>query len=144
MGLIKFLGGMMMVMLFAFAIISYTVGYGNDNEVAINIADDDELSALQTNLENNAGDFLININSSLESFSKSELGTGDEIDRKGGQFKSQTRSPYDATKNIINVGFVKIFGSDTEFGVVLTTFLTFLGAVSLLYIVKAWVGKNPD
>jgi len=144
MGLIKFLGGTLMIMLFAFAVLSYTIGYGNDNNVAVNIGDDKEISGLQTNLESNSGSFLIDINSSLGAFAKSEIGSGEEIDRKGGQFKAQTRSPFDATKNIIDIGFVKIFGRDTGFGIILTTFIAFIGAVSLLYIMKAWVGKNPD
>lgn len=136
-----------MIVVFAVAIINYAVDFGADNDVAIDISDDSDLINIQSNLESNIVTYMSETNSSLEALYKSEISAGDETTVTGGQFKGGIRGAFNTVKNILNLGYKKIFGSEqgsSGKGIALTALISFLGVVALAYLWKIWAGKNPD
>lgn len=147
MGYIKFMGGILMAAIFAIAIMNYVVDFGADNNVAIDISEDSAITDIQSSLENNVDTYKLETNSSLKALYDSEITSGDETSRTGGQFKGGVGGAFSALKNIINIGYKKIFGSEQGTGgkgIALTALISFLGFVLGMYIWKTWAGKNPE
>jgi len=143
MGEIKFIVGLTFAALFTIAIIAYVLNFGADNQVAINLADDPDLSPTKTNTESDLTTFTTSINSSSGGFFKSDVESGDELLRGGAQFKTGPKEIIGTTKTAASLGFSKIFGSDNQFGIILTTFISLLIFIAILYVWKSWRG-NPD
>ncbi len=49
--------GLVMIALFTVAIIGFSLGFADDNDAAISIADDPEISSLNTNTQDNLSTF---------------------------------------------------------------------------------------
>jgi len=145
MGQIKFVVGLLMAALFALTIVNYVTLYADDNNVAVDLGEDAELSNLgpDGDAATDLSAFKVSVNSSLKGLYETSPEEGDELLRGGGQFKLGPGNAYSTIKNIISVGFTKIFGQDTDFGILLTAFISTLGFILGLYLWKAWKG-NPD
>ena len=145
MGQIKFIAGIMLFGLFSIAVVSYAIGFANDNDAAISLEDDLDMSSLDTTLKSKFGDMSVNINESSTSFAQSDIDLGLETTKTGGFLKSllsTTITPITTTFSVINN---KIFGGKgSEFGVILTALTTFLVIVGGLYVWKSWKGGMPD
>jgi hypothetical protein len=144
MGQIKYIGAMVLIMLFATAIIGYVINFADDNDTGIDLNDDDEFVTLKSDLETDMISFKDDTNSSIEAFDKSTIISGSETTTSGGQFKGGITSSTGSAKKIIKLSYQKIFGSGSEFKYFLITFMAFLGFVGLLYWWKTWAGKSPD
>jgi len=147
MGQIKFMASIIMTLLFIVAIMSYATNFGNDNNVAIDLNDDDVIMKAKGNLQSDIQTFKSQTNSSLEALYESTIEGGDETTVTGGQFKGGISGAFDSLKITIRLIYQKIFGSeqgDNGFGIILTGLISFLGLVSLLYLWKTWAGKSPD
>lgn len=143
MGLIQYAGGILLVCLFAFAIISYAIGFGDDNEAVVNIGDDSVLSNTKDSIEGNLTVYHSNINTSSTIFTESTIAAGSDTFEYGGTWKTMTETLPNTFTNIITLANKKIFGQDTSFGIVLTSFMAFIAMLAILYIWKAWRG-DPD
>lgn len=147
MGLIKLYGSFLLVAVFSIAVLSYMIGFANDNDVAVDLSDDPEISTLQTNIGSNIRQIQVESNTSIESFYETEADTGDETSKSGAQFKGGITETFGVLKNILKVGGDKIFGNEdgtTGKTILLTAILSFFGFVLSAYAFKAWFGKNPD
>jgi len=146
MGHIKFMGGLLMAAIFAIAIIGYVTDFGADNDVAIDLSDDEIITEIDASLESDIDTYKLQTNSSLEALYASEISAGDETSRTGGQFKGGVSGAFSAIKNIITIGYKRIFGQEqgnSGKGIVLTALISFLAFVLGMYIWKTWKG-NPD
>ena len=126
---------------------NYVIDFGRDNNVAINLSEDADLTGDLETKELNVVSYVSQTNSSIESLYESEIAAGDEVMRTGGSFKGGVSGAFGATKTIIKIGYKKIFGSEqgsSGKGIILTALISFLAFVLVMYIYKAWVGKNPD
>ena len=144
MGLTKLMGGIMLTVLFSVAILGYMIGFATDNNPVISLADDPELASLQTDSVDDVKQISVETNSSIEALYQSKISASDETTETGGQIKGGVVGAYGSLKTITEVGFKKIFGSDTGFGIVLTGLLAFFGFLMAAYVWKYWAGKNPD
>jgi hypothetical protein len=72
------------------------------------------------------------------------LDSGDQTTATGGQFKVGVGTMMKQTKNILNSGYKKIFGSDTGFGIFLTALTFLIVFTGTMYAYKSWIGRNPD
>ena len=143
MGQIKFIVGLVMAGLFAIAVVSYVTNFADDNNVAVDLGDDPEIATLKSNTESDLTSLKTSVNSSSKGFFQSTPEEGDELLRGGGQFKVGSGNAVSTVKRIVTIGFEKIFGKDTGFGLLLTSFTVILTFMATLYIWKAWKG-NPD
>lgn len=144
MGQIKFVISMAMAVLFAIAVITFGIQFGNDNSAGDKIGDDSDFSTIQSELVGNTSTFLTDINSSSDAFFKSSLAQGDQTTATGGQFKVGVSTMMAQSSSILKAGYKKIFGSNTGFGVFLTSLSTLLLFIFTMYAYKSWIGRNPD
>jgi len=143
MNLIKIMVSTIFISLFAIAIITFASNFGYDNDTSINIANDPDISEINTGMQSELDSFYVNANTSAEAFSQSTISSQTESTEGGTQFKVLTNNPLTIARRGIEGGFEKIFGSSSAFGVVLTTFVGVLGAIVLLLAYKAWAGRDP-
>ena len=145
MGQIRFITSLVMISLFAIAIVSYAVGFASDNDSTVTIAGD-ELASLNTDIKAQQQQAFLEYNSSSDSFMKSSIKSGDEVFESGGAFKSMGQnSTVKGVYNILNIAENKLLGGkDGGFGVFINSFIFLLGFIFIAYIYKTWVGKNPD
>jgi len=134
---------LVMIGLFAIAVIGFTVGFANDNG-SMNIADDSQISSLYSNTQGNISDFSSASQDTYASIINSSISSGGQTTVSGGQFAITPTSSIGVTKNILQVTYYKIFGTDNNFGIFLTTFLGMLVFITALLIWKTWAGRNPD
>ena len=144
MGEIKFLTALVFTGLFALAIGSYVIEWSNDNDVAVNFADDADLVAMNKSISEEEITFFTDINSSTLAFAESEVAENSETTKTGGQFKTNTKSGRSMVTTAVTNSFNKIFGRDGQFAIVFTTFMTLLASIGMLLAWKTWAGRNPE
>lgn len=144
MGQIKFMVGLVLASLFAIGIISFAVMFGIDNGTRINIINDSDFSGIRDNLIGNVTIFYSDINTSSDAMYKSTVSTQTEATEGGTSFKVGPTTALSMARQVINSSFRKIFGSDNAFSVFVTALVAILGFISIMYLYKAWAGRNPD
>lgn len=144
MGEIKFITGLVMLGLFTIAIISYSVGFGLDNDSVININQDAQINAMNTSIDTSMNDFRRDTDNASLGFFSTSLNAGDDTTRSGGQFKLGFRSLTDSLSSITTATKNTIFGGSPYFAVVLTALISLMVYIGFRYIWKTWKGGNPD
>ena len=137
---------LVLIGLFTIAIIGFSLNFASDNNAAVNIADDPEISGLYTNAIGNTSSFQANSEDTYTSIINSTISTSSASGTTvtGGQFSITPANMIATTKNILKVGYSKIFGTDSGFGIFITTFLGMLVFITALLIWKTWAGRSPD
>lgn len=143
MGQIQYTVLLIMIGLFSVAIISFAVNFADDNNAPISISDDPEIMNLQTKVEGNLSSFRSGSQSTYQSIVESSIDDG-ETTPSGGQFAITPTSAVPIAKNIIKVGYIKIFGTGSGFGIFVTAFLSIIVFTMAMYLWKTWVGRTPD
>jgi len=143
MGQIQYTTALIMIGLFTVAIIGFAINFASDNDAPISISDDPELILLQTNIESNLSSFRSDSQSTYQSIVESSIESGDTTP-SGGQFAITPISAVPVARNIIKVGYIKIFGTGSGFGIFLTSFLAIIVFTIGMYIWKTWGGRNPE
>ena len=137
-----------MVFIFSFALINFAIGFATDNDSALSVADDDTLSTYKTDSDANMVAYRISTNGTLTAFDKQGAEVSEdnpEITQTAAQAaKEVNKGAFTITKDMIQLGYAKIFGSDSGFEIVFGTILTTLGILVLLYTIKTIRGGNPD
>lgn len=143
MGETKFVGSLLLLLVFAVSIISYATNFASDNNANVSLSDDDDFTSLSSDLEGNITQFNTETNQSSKAFFESEITEGDETTRTGGQFKVGMGDLISGAKVIVNIIFVKIFGSDVGFAVFATVIIAFLVYFGYRLIWQTWKGGFP-
>ncbi len=142
--MIRFLIGLTFVAIFAIAVVTYAVGFGNDNGASINLNDDQYTDSLVASEKGNLEDYKESMDSADNILQQSSIAAGDENIEGGAPFKTGPGDIVDAAGNILSSSNKRIFGDSSEFSFIFTTILAFLGAMSMYYIWKAWKGGSAD
>ena len=131
------------IAIFVIAIITFTINFAIDNDSDITLANDTRYSSLSSGLQTDINTLESDSKTSNEILQKTSLAAGDqEIAGSGGQFKV---GPYNAIKMGIKsftTSFDTIFGP--EFRFILTAFVSLLTFLIGYYVIKAWLGKDPN
>ena len=131
------------IAIFVIAIITFTINFAIDNDSDITLANDTRYSSLSSGLQTDINTLENDSKTSNEILQKTSLSAGDqEIAGSGGQFKV---GPYNAIKMGIKsftTSFDTIFGP--EFRFILTAFVSLLTFLIGYYVIKAWLGKDPN
>jgi len=144
MGQIGFTISLVLIGLFMVAIVGFALSFADNNTVYVDLEDDTEISELYTGQRGNITQFHSDTESTYESIINSTIASGDETTVSGGQFKITPVTAVAVSTNILRVGYEKIFGSGSGFGIFLTSFLALILFVMGLFIWKTWAGRNPD
>ena len=133
---------LIMIALFSLAIIGFSIGFANDNNAAISIADDSQLSELNINIRSGLQQFKEDSEGTYQSILETTVEPGSDVVPSSAPFAITPGNLITTTKNIVRVGYDKIFGAGSSFGFFLTTFLVFLVLIFGLLVIKTWRG-NP-
>ena len=144
MGQSKFIISLVMISLFAIAILSYSIGFANDNNSAISLEDDEELNTLNTNLLSTNQEDYLDYNSSEKAFRSNVISSGDNNLLVGGTLTDAGTTPRKSLNYILGAVRIKIFGNDVRFGVILNTFMGVIIILGIMYAWKTIKGGNPD
>ena len=140
-GQIEFTVSLVCIALFVVAILSFAVGFANDNDAAVNLADDSEMTSLRSGTSADASEFNKDSESTYKSIIDTTIEPGSDVIQSSGPFAITPTNVIGITKNVISVGYKKIFGSGSGFSVFLVTFLGLLVFIIALLIWKTWKGS---
>jgi len=143
MGSIKFFASVLMVGLFAIAIVTFATQFGNDNSSAILLSDDEQLNTLNNEINSTITTWHSSVNDTGTTFFSTTQDQGDQSATSGGQFKSGINGALSMATKAMTSGYNKIFGSDGGFGIFLTGLTGILLFMLVAYGWKYWKG-NPD
>jgi len=135
---------LMVIGLFAIAILSFAIGFANDNSSSINIANDPQINTLKIQTIGNVTSFEGESESTYASIINSTIAAGSTTTTGSGQYAITAGSSVGAARNILLIGYQKIFGTGSGFGIFITTFLGIIGFITILYVVKLWRAGLPD
>ena len=144
MGLIKYVGSILLFTMFVFAIIGLSTNFANDNSAIVDLNEDATYSTLSSDLNKETLHFAKLENASNKAFAEIEIEGSGQTTPTGGQFKKRITSPGNMTRLILTSIRTKTFGGDTNFGIVITALFSFLIMVGVFYVWKLWAGRNPD
>jgi len=143
MGQIQLVISLTLIGLFSIAIITFGINFAVDNSSPISIADDAELSAMNTQVKNNVSSFQDNAQDTYSSILNTTISPGSDVPQSAAPFAITPLNAIGVVTSILYVSYSKIFGSGTGFGIFLTTFIGILGFVAILFIYKTLRG-SPD
>lgn len=145
-GIMQYSIAWIFVALFIVAIIGFAIGFANDNNSPVNIADDPELIDTYEQVTGNLSNFQPNtvafLNSTLSSSISPSAASGTTT--TAGQYSIGLTDLINVAKNTISIGYKEIFGENNSFAIFLTTFLSVIAFIFGYYIFKAWIGRTPD
>ena len=144
MGQAKFIVSLVMISLFTIAILSYSIGFANDNDSAISLEEDEELNNLNTNLLTTSQADYLDYNSSEKAFRTNVIESGDNNLLVGGTLTDIGTTPRKSFNYILGAVKIKIFGNDVRFGVILNAFMGIIIILGLMFAWKTIKGGNPD
>ena len=130
------------IALFAIAIFGFCIGFANDNDAVMSIADDADISDFSSDTGTDLSNVKDNAEGTYASIIDTTVEPGSDVAQSAGPFAVTVSETVGIGKNIIKLPYQKIFGSGANFGI----FFTIFGAVILflfgLYLYKTLRG-NP-
>ena len=143
-GLQQWVIGLATMGLLSVALIMYATNFAVDNDAAIDLSDDSQISNLLTQQNQNLSSFSGTSESTYASIANSTVTTGSQTTTSVGSFTLSPPTAVGLVKNAFLVGYIKIFGTDSGFGIFLTTFFAMLLTITIAMIWKAWIGGQPN
>lgn len=145
-GIQQWIIGLLMVGLFSFAIIGYAINFADDNDAVVDISDDSQILGVKSGIEGNLSSSSEGAASAYTSITNISIGSGSQTTQTPGLFTSSLNptSAIGVVKNIFLVGFVRVFGTNSGFGIFSIVFMSILTIITLAMIWKAWVGGQTN
>lgn len=144
MGQLKLITSLVLVGLFTLAVIIFATNFAIDNEVPadLRLSGDSDIIALKTGVQGNVSSFTDNSNDTYYSIKGTEITTGD-TSPTGSSFILTPLSAISTVRTILNVGYIRLFGSDENFSIFITSFVALLTFAMALFIWQVWKGGTP-
>jgi len=142
MGQIQITISLVLIALFSIALVGFAVNFASDNDTAVSISDDPELSTLDTQVRGNLTEFTDKSSEQYQSIIESTIESG-EVVQSVGPFAVTPISALGTVTNILKVGYMKIFGNASGFNIFIMAFFSVLLFVIGLFLYKTLRG-NPD
>lgn len=143
MGQISLTISLVMIGLFSIAIIGFGIGFASDNNAAFSIADDPELAQFNLQAKGNASGFNQDAEDTYRSLINTTVNDESGVPTTTGTFAITPTNAVGTVSNVLQVGYTKIFGTGSGFGIFLTSLISILAFMIALYIYKTFRG-NPD
>lgn len=131
-----------MIILFSIAIIGFSIGFANDNNSAVRIDQDADITNLNVIATSGMNTFATDTEDTFTSIINTTLEPGSDAVKSPGVFTITWGNLFSTFTNIITLGYAKIFGKGGTFAIFLGCFLTVIAILFTLYIIKTWRG-NP-
>ena len=143
MGIAKLSISLTMIALFTIAILGFAINFAVDNDAAVDISDDSQLTSLYSNAQSNASGINDAAEDTYQSIIDTTVEPGSDIIQSAAPFAITPFSLLGTVTNIMQVGYIKVFGSGTGFGIFLSTLSGLLVLLLGYFIVQLWKGGNP-
>jgi len=143
MGQIQLTVSLITIALFSIALVGFGVNFAADNNAAISISNDPEITTFDTQGIGNVTPFNTKTKTSYESLLNTTVEAESGVPTGTAPFSLTTTNALGTTSNIVKIGYIKIFGNEEGFGIFITTFIGILGFMFALYLYKTFRG-NPD
>jgi hypothetical protein len=143
MGLSQLSISIVLIGLFTIAIVGFAISFAIDNNAVFSIADDPEMSTLNSNTKVNMSDFGKNASSQYSSILNTTISPGSDVPQSAAPFAITPWSLVQVITNIVFVAYTKIFGTGSGFGIFFTTFIAVIVFLFGFFIYKALRGL-PD
>jgi len=138
MGQIKFVTAILLTSMFAFALVSYIIGFGIDNSAAVDLGNETGFVKLNQDIGGNLTEFYKDVNSSSKGFSQSTIEASSDTLKSPSVFQMLFFVPK-SIYSIINLASKEVFGPEFAiFFTIISAFMVFLG---VLYIWKTFRGE---
>lgn len=144
MGQIQWTISLVLIGLFSIAVIGFAMNFAIDNNAPINLASDPEISSLYLETKGNVSGFSGGAEDTYESIISSTIEPEGSTLGSAGPFAITPMNVIGVVKNILNVGYTKVFGGNSGFGLFLTAFLGMIVFITALLIWKTLAGRNPE
>jgi hypothetical protein len=133
-----------LISIFVICIITFAINFAIDNDSDISLSEDIRYTNLSNSLrDEDSIQFKNDSTNSLTVLEGTTLLSGDtEISGTGGQFKVGPFTAMSMTIKSLNTSFKNIFG--VEFNFILVFFTGLFGLLIGYYIIKAWLGRDPN
>ncbi len=132
-----------MIALFTIAILGFVIQFATDNNSAIDISDDSQIMGLYSDMGDNISSFDVGAESTYNSIIETTVEPGSDVIQSAAPFAITPGSLLGVLSNVLQVGYIKIFGTGSGFGIFITTFIALMVFIIAMFIIKAWKG-NPD
>lgn len=122
-GQLGFVLSLVFIGLFTVAIIGFSVNFASDNNAAVSISDDSQITSLLTNTEGNYTELGEASQDTYTSIVDTTISPDSGSAQSIAPFTLTAGNTVGVVSNIVKVGYIKIFGSDSGFSIFLTTFI---------------------
>lgn len=144
MGTITTISSLVMIALFAIAMTGFAINFAEENDAAIDIADDPEaLSLYSDTLQEGVDAFREDSEDQYQSIVDSTIEPGSQTTPSSAPYAITNTNVVNVTSNMLRTGYQKIFGTGEGFGIFFTVFVSLIVFMLGLYLIKTWRG-NPD
>ena len=141
MGHLQFIGSLVLIGLFIFAIGGFAVNFGNDNNSAVNLANDAELTGLKSQMQGNMSELRSQSEGTYKSILETQIPSGGDNPSNVAPFS--IINPLGVITYTLKVAYIRIFGTGKGFGYFITAIISFL-TVSLIYFAYKTLRGIPD
>ena len=145
-GQINYITSLVVIFIFAIAIINFGVNYATEQNTEISIANDPDIVDSITNSNSAMTTFVVVSNSSETAFVESSIEETSQSGTlvTGSLFKSTYTNPFKVLKSMMGLGYKKIFGADSSFTIVFNTLIGLIIIIGFYLAWKTWKGGNPE
>jgi len=138
----KYASSLLMIILFTFAIIGFSVGFANDNSADVRIDADPNITSLYSQTGSAVGTFKNATDNTYKSIVDTTIETGSDVVKTPAAFTLTWSNLFSTFGLIMNVILVTIFGGNAVFAIFISAVAGLISFLFALYIIKAWRG-NP-
>ena len=114
----------------------------NDNDSDIRIDDDSDINSIYGDSQDGLATYRNDTNSTYNSIIDTKVEAGSDVIKSPAVFTLNWGSLYATLGAMLTVITVVIFGGNPALAMFTTAFMTLLGIMFALYLIKAWRG-NP-
>jgi len=138
---ISMITSIVMIILFVIAIIGFSIGFANDNDAAVRIDDNPNMTSLYTGSKDNLKNFKDDSGNTYTSIINTTIETGSDVIKSPAAFTLTWSNVYGTFGNIVNTINKEIFGGSPVFAIFTTTLIAVIAFMFGLYLIKAWRGS---
>jgi len=133
---------LIMIGLFSIAIFSFAISFAEQNDAAIDIADDTQVQSLYSDTKDSIGNLEEKSEKTYQSIVETTVEPGSDVAQSSGAFAVSIGDLKDVAKNVIFIPYRVIFGSGKGFSIFFTIFGAVIAMLFGLYLYKTLRG-NP-
>jgi len=130
-----------MIILFTVAILGFSIGFANDNSAAVRIDDDSDINSLYGDTQASTNLFKNETEDTYSSIVNTTIESGSDVIKSPAAFTLTWKNLFATFGTILNVVFLVVFGGNKTFAIFITSFITIIGFMFTLYLIKAWRGS---